>query len=111
MPRIFEFLRTQKPGAGGEIQLTDAIQALLREEQVLAFRYHGQRFDCGSKAGYLKATVEFALRHPEVKTEFEAYLRERFGAAAPAVAAAALAAAKPEEAVVADGAGDAAVEA
>ena len=77
MPRIFEFLRTQKPGAGNEIQLTDAIQALLKEEQVLAFRYHGQRFDCGSKLGYLKATVEFALRHPEVKSEFEEYLRTR----------------------------------
>jgi UTP--glucose-1-phosphate uridylyltransferase len=80
MPRVFEFLRTQKPGAGGEIQLTDAIQALLREEQVLAFRYRGQRFDCGSKLGYLKATVEFALRHPEVRTQFDAYLRERFSA-------------------------------
>jgi UTP--glucose-1-phosphate uridylyltransferase len=80
MPRVFEFLRTQKPGAGGEIQLTDAIQALLKEEQVLAFRYRGQRFDCGSKLGYLKATVEFALRHPEVRTQFDAYLRERFGA-------------------------------
>jgi UTP--glucose-1-phosphate uridylyltransferase len=79
MPRIFEFLRTQTPGAGGEIQLTDAIQALLAQEQVLAFRYRGQRFDCGSKLGYLKATVEFALRHPEVKTEFEAYLRAQFG--------------------------------
>jgi UTP--glucose-1-phosphate uridylyltransferase len=85
MPRIFEFLRTQKPGAGGEIQLTDGIEALLKEEQVLAFRYRGQRFDCGSKLGYLKATVEFALRHPEVRGEFEAYLRAQFGAKAEEV--------------------------
>jgi UTP--glucose-1-phosphate uridylyltransferase len=75
MPRIFEHLRTQKPGAGGEIQLTDAIQALLAHEQVLAYRYKGKRFDCGSKLGYLKATVEFALRHPEVAEPFQAYLR------------------------------------
>jgi UTP--glucose-1-phosphate uridylyltransferase len=76
-PRIFEHLHKTKPGAGGEIQLTDAIQSLLSDEQVLAYRYHGTRFDCGSKLGYLKATVEFALRHPEVKEEFEEYLRTR----------------------------------
>jgi UTP--glucose-1-phosphate uridylyltransferase len=81
-PNIFTHLRRQTPGAGGEIQLTDAIQALLAHEQVLAYRYRGQRFDCGSKLGYLKATVEFALRHPEVKRQFEAYLREQFGACA-----------------------------
>jgi UTP--glucose-1-phosphate uridylyltransferase len=80
MPGIFEHLRRQKPGAGGEIQLTDAIHSLLADEQVLAYRYNGQRFDCGSKLGYLKATVEFALRHPEVKKSFEAYLRTQFGA-------------------------------
>jgi UTP--glucose-1-phosphate uridylyltransferase len=79
MPRVFDFLRKQKPGAGGEIQLTDAIAALLAQEQVLAFRYRGKRFDCGSKLGYLKATVEFALRHPEVRDEFERYLRAQFG--------------------------------
>lgn len=76
-PRIFDHLRALKPGAGGELQLTDALQSLLKDEQVLAHRYDGTRFDCGSKIGYLKATVEFALRHPEVKTEFEAYLRSR----------------------------------
>ncbi|GAB5099253.1 UTP--glucose-1-phosphate uridylyltransferase GalU [Caballeronia sp. LP006] len=79
MPRVFDFLRQQKPGAGGEIQLTDAIAALLEQEQVLAYRYHGKRFDCGSKLGYLKATVEFALRHPEVRDEFAAYLNAHFG--------------------------------
>ncbi|MFM0322959.1 UTP--glucose-1-phosphate uridylyltransferase GalU [Caballeronia glebae] len=76
-PRIFDHIRAVKPGAGGELQLTDAIQSLLSDEQVLAYKYHGTRFDCGSKLGYLKATVEFALRHPEVKKEFEEYLRNR----------------------------------
>ncbi len=76
-PRIFEHIRALKPGAGGELQLTDAIQSLLADEQVLAYKYHGTRFDCGSKLGYLKATVEFALRHPEVAKEFEEYLRTR----------------------------------
>lgn len=75
MPRIFEHLNRLKPGAGGEFQLTDAIQSLLAEEQMLAYRYDGKRFDCGSKLGYLKATVEFALRHPEVAAPFETYLR------------------------------------
>jgi UTP--glucose-1-phosphate uridylyltransferase len=75
MPTIFKHIRALNPGAGGELQLTDALQSLLAEEQVLAYRYHGTRFDCGSKIGYLKATVEFALRHPEVKDEFEEYLQ------------------------------------
>jgi UTP--glucose-1-phosphate uridylyltransferase len=82
-PRIFQHLRALKPGAGGEIQLTDAIQSLLADEQVLAYRYNGTRFDCGSKLGYLKATVEFALRHPEVKNEFAAYLQQRSMLAQP----------------------------
>ncbi|GGD67214.1 UTP--glucose-1-phosphate uridylyltransferase GalU [Caballeronia sp. LZ025] len=76
-PRIFDHIRAVKPGAGGELQLTDAIQSLLSDEQVLAYKYHGTRFDCGSKLGYLKATVEFALRHPEVAKDFEEYLRTR----------------------------------
>jgi len=76
-PRIFDHLRALKPGAGGELQLTDAIQSLLADEQVLAFKYDGTRFDCGNKLGYLKATVEFALRHPEVAADFDAYLRTR----------------------------------
>ncbi|MBN3830635.1 UTP--glucose-1-phosphate uridylyltransferase GalU [Burkholderia sp. Ac-20344] len=75
MPTIFDHLRKLKPGAGGELQLTDAVQSLLANEQVLAYRYYGTRFDCGSKIGYLKATVELALQHPEVSREFEAYLR------------------------------------
>ncbi|KVC85102.1 UTP--glucose-1-phosphate uridylyltransferase [Burkholderia ubonensis] len=75
MPTIFRHIRTLRPGAGGELQLTDALQSLLAEEQVLAYRYLGARFDCGSKLGYLKATVEFALRHPEVRAQFAEYLR------------------------------------
>ncbi|MDP3033113.1 MAG: UTP--glucose-1-phosphate uridylyltransferase GalU [Rhodocyclaceae bacterium] len=74
-PRIFDHLKNVRAGAGGEIQLTDAISSLLSEQQVLAYRYEGVRYDCGSKLGYLQATVEYALRHPEVGVEFAAYLR------------------------------------
>ncbi|AEI80352.1 UTP--glucose-1-phosphate uridylyltransferase GtaB [Cupriavidus necator N-1] len=73
-PRIFDHLRQLKPGAGGEFQLTDAIQSLLGQEQVLAYRYQGRRYDCGNKLGYLKATVEYALKHPEVGPDFRRYL-------------------------------------
>ncbi|CAG2148454.1 UTP--glucose-1-phosphate uridylyltransferase GalU [Cupriavidus numazuensis] len=76
-PRIFDHLRELKPGAGGEFQLTDAIQSLLSQEQVLAYRYQGTRYDCGSKLGYLKATVEYALKHPEVSAGFRDYLEHR----------------------------------
>ena len=75
--RIFHHLENVKPGSGGEIQLTDGIAALLNEQQILAYRYDGVRYDCGSKIGYLKATVEFALRHHEVADEFSCYLAER----------------------------------
>ncbi|MFO8002942.1 UTP--glucose-1-phosphate uridylyltransferase GalU [Thioalkalivibrio sp.] len=78
-PRIFELLERQEAGAGGEIQLTDAIARLLQEERVTAFEFKGERFDCGSKLGYLKATVEFALQHPELQDDFKAYLGSRFG--------------------------------
>jgi UTP--glucose-1-phosphate uridylyltransferase len=74
-PRIFHHLENVKPGAGGEIQLTDGIASLLSEEQVLAYRYEGTRYDCGSKLGYLQASVVFGRRHPEVGADFEAYLR------------------------------------
>jgi len=73
-PRIFEHLEKIKPGAGGEIQLTDAIASLLAEEQVLAHRFDGVRYDCGSKLGYLQATVVFGQRHPQVGREFTEYL-------------------------------------
>jgi UTP--glucose-1-phosphate uridylyltransferase len=73
-PRIFHHLENAKPGSGGEIQLTDAISALLAEQQVLAYRYQGVRYDCGSKLGYLQATVEFGQRHAEVGEDFKKYL-------------------------------------
>ncbi len=74
-PRIFHHLENVTPGSGGEIQLTDGIASLLREEQVLAHRYQGTRYDCGSKLGYLQATVEFGRRHPEVGADFTNYLK------------------------------------
>ena len=73
-PRIFHHLENVQAGAGGEIQLTDGIASLLKQEQVLAYQFDGMRYDCGSKLGYLKATVEFALKHPEVNGDFRAYL-------------------------------------
>ncbi|MBV2234140.1 MAG: UTP--glucose-1-phosphate uridylyltransferase GalU [Sterolibacterium sp.] len=77
-PRIFHYLEhVVQPGAGGEIQLTDGIAALLNEQQVLAYRYDGVRYDCGSKLGYLQAMVEFGLRHPDVGSEFADYLAKR----------------------------------
>jgi UTP--glucose-1-phosphate uridylyltransferase len=74
-PRIFDLLETTGTGAGGEIQLTDAIAALLKQEQVMAWEFQGKRYDCGSKLGYLEATVEYALKHPELKGDFCDYLR------------------------------------
>jgi UTP--glucose-1-phosphate uridylyltransferase len=76
-PRIFDRLAAVTPGAGGEIQLTDAISALLGEERVLAVRLPGRRFDCGSKLGYLQAMVELGVRHPEVGAAFARYLDSR----------------------------------
>jgi UTP--glucose-1-phosphate uridylyltransferase len=76
-PRIFDLLGEVVPGTGGEIQLTDAISALLAHERVLAVRLPGRRFDCGSKLGYLEATVEYGMRHPEVGAAFSRYLDKR----------------------------------
>lgn len=73
---IFDRLKTIGRGAGGEIQLTDGIAALLKDEPVYAYRFKGKRYDCGSKLGYLEATVEYGLRHPELGARFEAYLKE-----------------------------------
>lgn len=73
-PRIFELLESTKRGAGNEIQLTDAIADLLKEQRVLAYNFKGTRFDCGSKLGYLKAQVELALEHEEVGSSFRQYL-------------------------------------
>ena len=73
-PRIFAHLERATPGAGGEIQLTDGIASLLQEERVLAYRFRGVRYDCGSKLGYLQATVALGRRHPEVGASFSAWL-------------------------------------
>ena len=72
--RVFHFLEQTQQGAGGEIQLTDAIAHLLNERQVLAYRFSGQRFDCGDKLGYLKATIAFGKLHPEVGADFTQYM-------------------------------------
>jgi UTP--glucose-1-phosphate uridylyltransferase len=74
-PGIFDKLRHQPKGAGGEIQLTDGISNLLQQEAVYAFQYEGKRYDCGSKEGFLQATVELALAHPEVGASFKDYLK------------------------------------
>ena len=77
--RIFDLLQNTPRGAGNEIQLTDGIAALLHEEQVLAYEFSGRRHDCGSKLGYLEATIEYGLRHPELGDRFRAYLRALSG--------------------------------
>ncbi len=76
-PAVFDLLEGAQPGRGGEIQLTDAISGLLARERVLAMRLHGRRYDCGAKLGYLKATVELGLKHPEIGADFRAYLGQR----------------------------------
>ncbi|HYD80473.1 MAG TPA: UTP--glucose-1-phosphate uridylyltransferase GalU [Paucimonas sp.] len=73
-PEIFAHLKNTRPGAGGEIQLTDAIAAMLGTSAVLAYEFKGRRYDCGSKIGYLKATVSYALRHPAIAEEFSEFL-------------------------------------
>jgi UTP--glucose-1-phosphate uridylyltransferase len=75
-PRIFHHLQQAKPGSGGEIQLTDAIAALVSEEDVFAYQFEGRRYDCGSKLGYLQANLQYALKHPEVGASFRKYLRD-----------------------------------
>lgn len=75
--QVFDQIRKAGKGAGGEIQLTDGIAGLLEEQPVLAFRFNGRRYDCGSKLGYLKATVELGLKHPEVGSGFADYLNNR----------------------------------
>jgi UTP--glucose-1-phosphate uridylyltransferase len=74
-PRIFEEIRQQPQGVGGEIQLTDAIAQLMKKERVGAYQYLGKRYDCGSKEGFLQATVELGLQHPKMGAGFRAYLR------------------------------------
>ena len=74
-PRIFALLEQTQPGAGGEIQLTDGIKALLKEEKVFGYTFEGRRYDAGDKFGMLQATVEFALKRPEFSENFRAYLK------------------------------------
>ena len=74
-PAVFAHIRNQPKGAGGEIQLTDGIAALMEKEPVYAYAYAGTRYDCGSKEGFLQASVELALAHPEVGASFRAYLK------------------------------------
>jgi UTP--glucose-1-phosphate uridylyltransferase len=74
-PRVFELLEQTTPGAGGEIQLTDGIKALLKEEKVFGYTFEGKRFDAGDKFGMLQATVEFALKRPEFGDKFREYLK------------------------------------
>jgi len=76
-PRIFHHLRAIGTGAGGEIQLTDGIARLMDEERIVAYRFNGRRYDCGRKQGYLEATVDFGLKHPETGAEFARYLAQR----------------------------------
>jgi len=78
-PAIFDILETQDIGAGGEIQLTDAIFRLMRDESVFAYQFEGTRYDTGEKLGYLKTIIDFALERPDLKDEVRAYLEEKLG--------------------------------
>ncbi|SFB05576.1 UTP--glucose-1-phosphate uridylyltransferase GalU [Clostridium frigidicarnis] len=74
-PKIFEILGNTRPGKNGEIQLTDALLTLIQHEAMYAYDFEGRRYDVGDKLGFLEATVEYALRRPELKEEFEEYLK------------------------------------
>jgi UTP--glucose-1-phosphate uridylyltransferase len=76
-PAIFRHLENARAGLGGEIQLTDAIAQLIGEERVLAYRFDGKRYDCGSKLGYLQAAVELGVKHPEIGRQFAEFLARR----------------------------------
>ena len=76
-PEIFNILETQEEGKGGEIQLTDALQTLATKEAIYAYNFEGRRYDVGDKLGFLEATVDFALKRPELKDEFEAFIKEK----------------------------------
>jgi len=75
-PEIFTYLETQEPGAGGEIQLTDALMKMCRDHGMYAYEFEGKRYDIGDKLGYLEATVEYALRDPVLSDGFKAYLKK-----------------------------------
>lgn len=85
-PEIFGYIEKIKPGAGGELQLTDAIAAMLKDKPVIANRFTGTRYDCGSKLGYLQATVACGLKHPETRDDFAAYLQLLQGSTLAALA-------------------------
>jgi len=74
-PKIFDVLDKTPMGAGGELQLTDGLRLLLKQEKIFGYRYEGKRHDAGDKLGFLKATVEFALKRPELQTQFREYLK------------------------------------
>jgi UTP--glucose-1-phosphate uridylyltransferase len=74
-PRIFSLLADARPGAGGEIQLTDALKALCAEQPVYGMTFEGKRYDVGDKLGYLQATVDFALARPDLRDGFRNYLK------------------------------------
>lgn len=77
-PTIFRYLENQKAGAGNEVQLTDAVKRMMSEENVYACTFSGKRYDIGDKLGFLKATVDFALEHDELKDDFDQYLRNKY---------------------------------
>ena len=74
--RIMELLKDTKPGAGNEIQLTDAMDNLLKEQEMSVYRMSGQTFDCGNKAGYIEAVLNFALKHPETKEQTRSLIKQ-----------------------------------
>jgi UTP--glucose-1-phosphate uridylyltransferase len=74
-PEIFDCLEKIKPGKGGEIQLTDAIQMLLGQQSIFAYQFEGKRYDCGDKLGFMKANIEFSKKHPEIRKEFIEFLK------------------------------------
>ena len=76
-PEIFNILEEQEPGKGGEIQLTDALQTLATKEAIYAYNFEGRRYDVGDKLGFLEATVDFALKRPELKDEFMEFLKSK----------------------------------
>ena len=76
-PRVFDLIRATQRGTGGEIQLTDALAELIKYERLFAYSISGHRYDCGSKLGYLEATIEYGLRHPELGAEFKDFLQVR----------------------------------
>jgi UTP--glucose-1-phosphate uridylyltransferase len=78
-PRIFDFLGQQKRGAGNEIQVTDSMVELLKEQPIFGFKFDGTRFDCGDKAGFQMANIAFALEHPEIRDKLRAYLKDTLG--------------------------------